>query len=50
MQGYRKIIGLDGTFFKVVTSGALLAAVVKDCNNRMFLIALVVAEGENQLS
>ena len=39
MQGCRRIIGLDETFLKVMTGGALLATVRKDCNNMMFPIA-----------
>ena len=43
----RPIIGLDGTFFKSVISGALLATIGKDNDNRMFPIAWTVVEGEN---
>ena len=38
-QCCRQIIGLDGTFFKSVTGGALLATIGKDNDNRMFPIA-----------
>lgn len=50
MQSCRHTIGLDGTFLKSITGGFLLAAVEKDCNNMMFLIAWTVVEGENQQS
>ena len=50
MQGCRKIIGLDETFLKSLTNGALLAVVGKDCNNMMFPIAWPMVKGENQLS
>ena len=43
MNGFReccrKIIGLEGTFFKSITGVALLAAIGKDNDNRMFPIA-----------
>ena len=38
-QCCRQIIGLDGTFFKSVTGGALLATIGKENDNRMFPIA-----------
>ena len=49
-QCCRQIIGLDGTFLKPVTGGALLATIGKDNDNRMFPIAWVVVEGQNQRS
>ena len=35
----RQIIGLDGTFFKLITGGALLVTIGKDNDDRMFPIA-----------
>ena len=49
-QCCRQIIGLNETFFKSITCGALLAAIRKDNDNRMFPIAWVVVDGENQRS
>ena len=37
-QCCKPIIGLDGTFFKLVIGGALLAAIGKDNANKMFHI------------
>ena len=37
-QGCRQIIGLDGTFLKSIIGGALLDAIGKDKDNRMFHI------------
>ena len=48
MQVCRNIIGLDGTFLKGITHGALLVAVGKDYNNMMFPIVWAVVGGENQ--
>ena len=49
-QGCRQIIGLDGTFFKSITSGALLATIRKDSDNKMFPIFWAVVNGEKQSS
>ena len=49
-QCCRQIIRLNETFFKSITSGALLAAIGKDNDNRMFPIAWAVVDGENQRS
>ena len=50
LEGYRKVIGLDGCFLKTETKGQLFSIVGKDGNNQMFPIAWVVVEGENQTS
>ena len=39
MQGCRKIIRFDETFFKCLTGSALLTTIGKDCNNMMFPIS-----------
>lgn len=48
MVGCRKTIGFDACFFKTVLGGTLLAHVAKDCNNKMYPIAWVVVENENE--
>lgn len=48
MVGCRKAIGFDACFLKTVLGGALLSAVAKDCNNKMYPIAWAVVEKENQ--
>ncbi|XP_024317517.1 uncharacterized protein LOC100846822 [Brachypodium distachyon] len=47
MAGCRKVIGLDGCFFKGATNGELLCALGRDANNQMYLIAWAVVEKEN---
>lgn len=47
MAGCRKVIGLDGCFFKGSTNGELLCAIGRDANNQMYLIAWGVAYKEN---
>lgn len=34
--GCRKVVGLDGCFFKGATNGELLCALGKDANNQMY--------------
>lgn len=48
--GCRRYIGFDTCFLKTVLGGALLAAVSKDCNNKMYPIAWVVVEKETEAS
>lgn len=48
LVGCRKYIGFDACFLKTVLGGALLAAVSKDCNNKMYPIAWAVVEKENE--
>ena len=45
--GCRKVVGLDGCFFKGATNGELLCAVGRDGNNQMYPIAWAVVEKEN---
>jgi alpha-galactosidase len=45
--GCRKVIGLDGCFFKGATNGELLCALGRDANNQMYPIAWAVVDKEN---
>jgi hypothetical protein len=47
MAGCRKVVGLDGCFFKGATNGELLQAVGRDANNQMYPIAWAVVDKEN---
>ncbi|KAF3634895.1 hypothetical protein FXO37_26244 [Capsicum annuum] len=49
-KGARRLIGLDGCFFKGVWKGQMLVAVCRDENNQMLLIAWAVVEVENQFT
>jgi hypothetical protein len=42
--GCRKVIGLDGYFFKGLTNGELLFALGRDANNQMCHIAWAIVE------
>jgi hypothetical protein len=42
LAGCRKVIELDGCFFKGLTNGELLCALGRDANNQMYLIVWVV--------
>uniref|UniRef100_A0A0A9HV19 SWIM-type domain-containing protein n=1 Tax=Arundo donax TaxID=35708 RepID=A0A0A9HV19_ARUDO len=46
----RKVIGLDGCFFKGPTTGELICAMGRDGNNQMYPIAWVVVEKETNES
>ncbi|WVZ93287.1 hypothetical protein U9M48_039281 [Paspalum notatum var. saurae] len=46
LAGCRKVIGLDGCFFKGACSGVLLCAVGRDANNQIYPIAWAVVEME----
>lgn len=46
MDGCRKVVGLDGCFFKGATNGELLCAIGRDANNQMYPIAWAVVEKE----
>lgn len=48
LVGCRKVIGFDACFLKTVLGGALLAAVAKDCNMKMYPIAWAVVEKESE--
>ena len=50
MAGCRKVVGLDGCFFKGATSGELLQAIVRDDNNQMYPIAWAVVDKENNMN
>ncbi|XP_015622730.1 uncharacterized protein [Oryza sativa Japonica Group] len=45
--GCRKVIGLDGCFFKGATNGELLCAIRRDANNQMYHVAWAVVNKEN---
>lgn len=47
MSGCRKVIGLDGCFFKGATNGELLCALGRYANSQMYPIAWAVVEKEN---
>jgi len=47
LAGCRKVVGLDGCFFKGATNGELLCAVGRDANNQIYHIAWAVVEKEN---
>ena len=42
----RKVIGLDGCFFKGACQGELLAAIARDANNQMYPVAWAMVEKE----
>jgi hypothetical protein len=46
LTGCRKVVGLDGCFFKGATNGELLCATGRDANNFMYLITWAVVEKE----
>jgi hypothetical protein len=39
LAGCRKVVGLDGCFFKGATNGELLCAIGRDANNQMYPVA-----------
>nr|GEX14565.1 hypothetical protein CTI12_AA176900 [Tanacetum cinerariifolium] len=47
LDGYRRIIGLDGCFLKHTCRGELLTALGRDANNQMYPIAWAVVKVEN---
>jgi len=47
LAGCRKVIGLDGCFFKGACYGQMLCAIGRDANNQMYPIAWAVVEKEN---
>ena len=47
IAGCRKVVGLDGCFFKGAITGELLCAIGRDANNQMYPIAWAVVEREN---
>jgi hypothetical protein len=50
MAGCRKVIGLDGCFFKGSTNGELLCAIGRDANNQMYPVAWAVVDKETNES
>jgi hypothetical protein len=46
LAGCRRVIGLDGCFFKGATNGELLCAIGRDANNQMYPIAWAYVELE----
>jgi hypothetical protein len=48
--GCRKVIGLDGCFFKGAVKGELLCAIGRDANNQMYPLAWAVVEQETNLT
>jgi hypothetical protein len=44
--GCRRVVGLDGCFFKVATNGELLCAIGRDAKNQMYPIAWAYVERE----
>jgi hypothetical protein len=44
--GCRRVIGLDGCFFKGACQGELLCAIARDANNQMYPVAWAVVEQE----
>ncbi|XP_057778387.1 uncharacterized protein LOC130997145 [Salvia miltiorrhiza] len=46
--GCRKFLSFDACFLKTTVGGALLAAVSKDCNQKMYPVAWAVVEKENE--
>lgn len=47
LAGCRKVIGLDGFFFKGATNGELICALGRDANNQMYPIAWAIVHKEN---
>lgn len=47
IAGCRKVVGLDGCFFKGAINGELLCAIGRDANNQMHPVAWAVVEKEN---
>ena len=50
MVGCRKVVGLDGCFFKVALNGELLCAIGRDANNQMYPIAWAVVDKKNNVN
>ncbi|XP_076882243.1 uncharacterized protein LOC143530648 [Bidens hawaiensis] len=47
LAGCRKLLCLDGCFLKTFLGGMLLAAIGRDANDQMYLLAWAVVEGES---
>jgi hypothetical protein len=50
LAGCRKVVGLDGCFFKGATNGELLCVIGRDANNQMYHVAWAVVEKETNNS
>jgi hypothetical protein len=48
--GSRRVLGLDGCFFKGVMKGELLCAIARDANNQMYPVAWAIVEMETNES
>lgn len=48
IEGYRRIIGLDGCFLKEIRKGELLCAIGRDENNHIYPIAWAIVCIENK--
>ena len=48
--GCRKVIGVDGCFFKGACNGELICAIGRDANNQIYLVAWAVVEKETENS
>jgi hypothetical protein len=48
--GCRRVLGLDGCFFKGVMKGELLCAIARDANNQMYPVAWAIVEMETNES
>lgn len=48
LMGCRRCICFDACFLKTALGGALLAAVAKDCNNKMWPISWAVVKNESE--
>ena len=48
LGGCRRVIGFDGSFFKGVVKGEVLAAIGRDGNNQMFPLAWGIVTFENK--
>ncbi|KAL0405876.1 UNVERIFIED_CONTAM: hypothetical protein Slati_3901500 [Sesamum latifolium] len=48
IKGFRPFIGVDGCFLKGPYKGELFSAMALDANSRIFSIAMMICEGENE--
>ena len=48
IAGCRKVIGVDGCFFKGACNGELICAIGRDANNQIYLVAWAVVEKETE--
>jgi hypothetical protein len=46
LAGRKRVVGLDGCFFKSATNGELLCSIARDANNQMHPIAWAYVEHE----